>query len=112
MPSDQIDWSRKGATLTADTAQEEFRLTLKDIHQATENGGLHYQMTSIYGNPCIRLLRSEVEALVAKRHGAGHLKQLKIQDEIAKANKEIRQLQKRLKLLQATIANLESQLRP
>lgn len=111
MSSDASEWSREGGTLTDATAQKEFHLTQQEIHQAAKAGKLSYQMTSIYGNPCLRLLRSEVEALVAKKHGTGHVQQLKIQHAIAKANKEIRQLRKQIKLLQTTVAKLESQAR-
>ena len=63
------DWQRKGATLSDKTARKDFGLTQNEIVQAIRAGKLHYRLNSIYGNPFLRLLRREVEALVNKKHG-------------------------------------------
>lgn len=64
---------RKGATLSDKTAREEFGLTQDKIVRAIRAGELQYREGSIYGNPWLRLLRREVETLVRKIHGNGHL---------------------------------------
>jgi len=51
------EWKRKGATLTDKTACKEFGLTPDDLNVALEAGALQWRETSIYGNPCLRLLR-------------------------------------------------------
>src|SRR3989442_15463655 len=68
------DWQRKGATLSDKTARKEFGLTQEEIVQAIRDGKLRYRLNSIYGNPFLRLLRREVEALVEKNRGHDFLK--------------------------------------
>jgi hypothetical protein len=63
------EWQRKGATLSDKTAREEFGLTQNEILRAIRAGALHYREGSMYGNLWLRLLRREVQALVAKKHG-------------------------------------------
>ena len=55
----------KGATLSDKTAQKEFGLTFDEIVAAIRAGKLQYRENSIYGAPFLRLIRSEVEALVS-----------------------------------------------
>lgn len=65
------EWQRKGATLSDKTAREEFGLTQDEIVEAIRAGKLQYRRNSIYGNPFLRLLRREVEALVRRSTGTG-----------------------------------------
>ena len=60
------EWQRKGATLSDKTAQEEFGLTRDEVIRAIRAGKLQYREGSMHGNPWLRLLRREVEALVKK----------------------------------------------
>ena len=46
----------------------------REIVRAIRVGTLHYRLNSIFGDPFLRLLRREVEALVKKKHGADYLK--------------------------------------
>src|SRR5437773_5605379 len=69
----ESEWQRKGATLSDKTAREEFGLTQDEIIRAIRAGKLHYREGSMYGNPWLRLLRQEVEALVRKKHGDKYL---------------------------------------
>ena len=62
-----LEWRRKGGTLSHKTAQKEFALTWEEIVQAIRAGKLHCQQQSMHGNPWLRLLRREVEALVKWR---------------------------------------------
>ena len=57
-PNDE--WQRKGATLSDKTARQEFGLTQDEIYDA---GTLQYRQAHGHGNPWLRLLRREVEAL-------------------------------------------------
>ena len=93
-------WQDKGATLSDKTARQEFGLTQDQIHQAIEDGDLQYRVHSIYGNPWLRLLRREVEALVTKTHGKDYLKD-------RRAKTELRQINRELKRLKTEIAALE-----
>jgi hypothetical protein len=94
------DWQRPGATLSDKTARKEFGLTQDEIVAAIRAGKLQYREHSIYGNPWLRLLRREVEALVRDKHGADYLQQTQTKGELAKINRE-------LKSLRSQIATLE-----
>ncbi len=67
------EWQRKGATLSDKTARKEFGLTQDEIVQAIRAGKLQCRLNSIYGNPFLRLLRREVEALVTLAKGPVHI---------------------------------------
>ena len=68
------EWQHKGATLSDKTARKEFGLTQDEIVQAIRAGKLHCREASMHGNPWLRLLRREVEALIKKKHGDDYLK--------------------------------------
>jgi hypothetical protein len=86
------EWQRKGATLSDKTVRTEFGLTQDEIVEAIRAGKLHYRHTSIFGNPVLRLLRREVEALVKKTHGAAFLKDQQAKTELARIDRELRRL--------------------
>jgi len=54
----------------------------------------------MYGNPWLRLLRGEVEALVRKKHGNDYLEDRRSKAELVRINRE-------LKRLKAQVARLE-----
>jgi hypothetical protein len=64
--SDDSHWTKKGATLSNKTAEKEFGLTFQEIVDGLNADKLQYRQTIMYGNPSLRLLRQEVEALVAE----------------------------------------------
>lgn len=74
MDNQDSEWQRTGATLSDKTARKEFGLTQEEIVEAIRAGTLRCQVCSMHGNPWLRLLRREVEALVRKKHGGGYLK--------------------------------------
>ena len=86
------EWQRKGGTLSDKTARKEFGLTDDEIVKAIRAGRLHYREGSVYGNPFLRLLRREVEALVKTRHGDSYLKDRQAKTELARINRELRRL--------------------
>ena len=96
----ESEWQCKGATLSDKTARKEFGLTQDDIVHAIRAGRLQFREGSIYGNPFLRLLRREVEALVEYDHGDDHLRERKAKTELAHVNRE-------LKRLKAEVAELE-----
>lgn len=99
---DKLDseWQRKGATLSDKTARTEFGLTQDEIVQAIRAGKLQYRRNSIHGNPFLRLLRREVEALVKKKHGDHYLKARQAKTELARINRELRHLKRRMAALE------------
>ena len=80
------EWQRKGATLSDKTARKEFGLTQAEIVQAIRAGKLHYRDGAIHGNPFLRLLRREVEALIKTNHGDDFLKERQAKTELARIN--------------------------
>jgi len=102
----KYEWSRKGATLSNKTAQEEFGLTWEDIVRAIRAGKLHYQEQSMHGNPWLRLLRREVEALVKDRRGANHLRDLQATTELARISRELKRLKSLIKVLEGRKSKL------
>ena len=96
----ESEWRRKGATVSHETAQKEFGLTWEDIVRAIRAGKLQYREHSMYGNPWLRLLRREVEALVKERHGANFLKQRQAKTELARINRELKRLKGQIAALE------------
>ena len=94
------EWQRKGATLSDKTARKEFGLTQDEIVQSIRAGKLQYRANSIHGNPFLRLLRREVEALVKKKHGGDFLKDRQAKTELARINREIKRLKAQVPALE------------
>ena len=94
------EWRRKGATLSDKTAQEEFGLTWEEIVRAIRAGKLHCQQQSMHGNPWLRLLRREVEALVKEKYGANYLKDRQAKTELARINRELKRLKSQIAALE------------
>ena len=102
----ESEWSRKGATLSDKTAQKEFGLTRDEIMRAIRNGSLHCREMSNFGNPWLRLLRSEVEALVKKERGSGYLIGQQTKTELAGIDRELKRLQAQIIVLEKQRARL------
>jgi hypothetical protein len=94
-------WQRKGATLSDKTARKEFGLTQDEIVAAIRSGKLQYRENAIHGNPFLRLLRCEVEALVRGNHGSDYLKNQQAKTEIARVNRELNRLKTQVAALEA-----------
>jgi len=106
------DWQCKGATLSDETARKEFGLTQEEIIEAIRAGKLHYREASMHGNPWLRLLRREVEALVKKKHGGDYLQVQQAKTELAGINRELKRLKMQVAVLEGrkakVMADLES----
>ena len=110
---DDSAWQRKGATLSDKTARKEYRLTQDEIVEAIRDGQLQYRENSIHGNPFLRLLLHEVEALIERKHGADYLKDKQLMKELAAVNRELKKLKKQIGALEGRrsqlLADLEKQ---
>ena len=93
-------WSRKGATLSDKSARKEFGLTQEEIIEAIRDQKLQYRTNNVFGNPYLRLLRREVEALVATKYGGDYVEKKKVRKELTQVNRE-------LKALKAQMVSLE-----
>jgi hypothetical protein len=94
------EWRRKGATLSDKTARSEYGLTQGEIYAAIEDGKLQYQPSSMHGNPWLRLLRREVEDLVRTGRGDRYLQEQKARTELARINRELKQLRAQVAALE------------
>jgi hypothetical protein len=90
--SNDSAWTTKGATLSHKSAEKEFGLTFDEIVAAIRAGKMQYRENSVYGTPFLRLIRSEVEALVSEKYGRDHLNNKKWKKELADINKTLKQL--------------------
>jgi hypothetical protein len=110
MESNDEEWGRKGATLSDKTARSEFGLTQDEIIAAIDAGKLQYRPASMHGNPWLRLLRREVEELVRSRQGEQYLRERQARTELARINRELKQLRTQLAALEERQATLLSNL--
>ncbi|MFH1920352.1 MAG: hypothetical protein ABIP48_10770 [Planctomycetota bacterium] len=105
------EWNRKGATLSDVTAKKDYGVDRDFIVKGIRAGKLEYREGAIWGNPYLRLLRSQLEQYIAEELGADRLSSGKNQTELRKIKKEMANLKKRLNELQARRTQLEKQMR-
>ena len=105
------EWNRKGATLSDVTAKKEYGLSPDFIVKGIRAGKLEYREGAIWGNPYLRVLRSQLEQYIADQLGADRLSSGKNLTELRKIKKAITDLRKRLTELQARRTELEKALR-
>src|SRR4030095_4023722 len=107
---DHAVWVQKGATLSDTTAQKEFGLRQEDIIAAIREGKLQYRHNTLYGNPCLKLLREEVECLVHETSGMDYLQQRNAKTELGKVQTQIRSVRRKLAQLEQRKAELVTML--
>jgi hypothetical protein len=100
------EWGRKGATISHKTAEKEFGLTWGEMVAAIRAGKLQYREGSMHGNPWVRLLRREVEALVKEKRGANYVQDQKVKTELARIDRELRQHKSQIAKLEKQKAEL------
>jgi hypothetical protein len=105
------EWNRKGATLSEVTAQSEYGVSSEFIIKGIRAGKLEYRDGTIWGNPYLRVLRSQLEAYIAEEMGTEFLQRTKNQAELSSIKKEINGLTKHLKLLEIKKNVLEMSLK-
>ena len=105
------EWNRKGATLSDVTATKEFGVSRDFIVKGIRAGKLEYREGAIWGNPYLRVLRSQLEQYIAEELGGDRLASGKIQTELRKIKKEMADLKKRLTDLEARKTELEKVLK-
>jgi hypothetical protein len=100
------EWQRKNASFSDKTARKEFGLTQDEIVKAIRAGRLQCRVNSIYGNPFIRLLRREVEALVENECGGDYLRDRQARPELRQINWELKKLHREIAALEERKAKL------
>ena len=103
------EWNRKGATLSDKTAKKEYGVDRDFIVKGIRAGRLEFREGSVWGNPYIRILRSQLEQYIAEELGDDRLTGSKTQTELRKIEKEIADLTKKLQKLQAQKNDLKKQ---
>ncbi len=103
------EWNRKGATLSDVTAKKEYGVDRDFIVKGIRAGKLEYREGAVWGNPYLRLLRSQLERYITEELGADRLSSGKKQTELRNIKKEMANLKNRLKELEARRTELENQ---
>ena len=78
------------------------------IVKGIETGKLEYRQGSVWGNPYLRVLRSQLEKYIAEECGKDYLLRVKNQTELRGIKKQISDLKKRLEGLQERKHELEA----
>ena len=105
------EWNRKGAALSDVTAKKEYGVDRDFIVKGIRAGKLEHREGVIWGNPYLRILRSQLEKYITEELGADRLRRGKNQTEMRKIKKEMADLKKRLDELQARRTELEKQMK-
>ena len=101
------EWNRKGATLSDVTAKAEYGVNREFIIKGIQTGKLEYRNGAIWGNPYLRILRSQLEEYIADALGKEYLIKVKNELELRKIKKEISDIKKKLNLLQIRKLEIE-----
>ena len=101
------EWNRKGAVLSDVTAQKEYGVTRDFIVKGIQAGKLEYREGAVWGNPYLRILRSQLELYLVEQLGSEYLVSKKSKSELRAINKEIADLREKLAALEARKVILE-----
>jgi hypothetical protein len=105
------EWNREGATLSDVTAGKEYGVSQDFILKGIRAGELEYREGAIWGNPYLRLLRSQLEQYIAQELGGDRLSIGKHQTELRKIKKEMADLERKLTELRTRRTALEEALK-
>ena len=105
--ADYGEWNRKGAVLSDVTAEKEYGVTREFVVAGINAGKLEYRDGSVWGNPYLRVLRSQLEPYIAGELGPEYLSSAKSKTELRAIVSEIAGLRKKLASLEARKAALE-----
>ncbi len=105
------EWNLKGATLSDKTAKKEYGVDQDFIIKGINAGKLEYRHGSIWGNPYIKVLRSQLEEYIAGELGPEYLAKAKNKTELRKIKKEISEIKERLFELETRKTELERSLK-
>jgi hypothetical protein len=104
------EWNQKGATLSDVTAKKEYGVDREFIIKGIEAGKLEYRDGAIWGNPYLRILRSQLEKYIAAKLGKEYLSKVKDEAELKQLKREMSALKKKLKAVQACKIEIEKKL--
>jgi hypothetical protein len=101
------EWNRKGASLSDVTVEKEYGVSRDFIVKGIQAGKLEYRDGAVWGNPYLRVLRSQLEPYIAEQLGPEHLANKKTQTELRAIRKEIAEIRRKLAVLETRKAELE-----
>ena len=87
MMAEYGEWNRKGATLSDVTAKVEYGVLRDFIVKGIRAGKLEYRDGAIWGNPYLRILRSQLEKYIAEELGEDYLLRVKTKKSCAGSRK-------------------------
>jgi hypothetical protein len=105
------EWNRKGATLSDVTAVKEYGVSRAFIVKGIRAGKLEYREGAIWGNPYLRVLRSQLERYIAEELGDVRLTSSKVETELRTIKRRIAGLKKELTELEVQKTALEKTLK-
>jgi septal ring factor EnvC (AmiA/AmiB activator) len=105
------EWNRKGAALSEVTAEKEYGVTRDFIVKGIQDGKLEYRDGAVWGNPYLKVLRSQLELYIVAQLGSEYLVSKKSQTELRAISKEIADLRKKLAALDARKTALEREIK-
>jgi hypothetical protein len=105
------EWNRKGATLSDLTAKKEYGVDSQFIIKGINTGKLEYRQGAVWGNPYLKILRSQLEEYISSELGPEYLADVKNKLELRKIKKEISDIEIRLKALQIRKIELEKSIK-
>lgn len=104
------EWNRKGATLSDVTARKEYGVDRDFIIRGIQTEKLEYRDGSIWGNPYIRILRSQLEDYIVSELGTEYLAKIKNEFELRTIKKQISATKKKLNALKFRKKEIEDSL--
>ncbi len=105
------EWNRKGSVLSEKTAEKEYGVTRDFILTGIQTGKLEYREGSVWGNPYLRVLRSQLETYIADRLGSEYLSSKKAKTELRVIIKEMSELRDKLAKCEARKSELEREIK-
>src|SRR5271169_4547695 len=109
--ADYGEWNRKGAVLSDVTAQKEYGVTREFVVAGINAGKLEYREGAVWGNPYLRVLRSQLEQYIAEQLGSEYLSSKKAKTELRVITGEISVLRDKLAELERRKAELERKIK-
>ena len=105
------EWNRKGAVLSEVTPEKEYGVTRDFIVKGIQTGKLEYRDGAVWGNPYLRVLRSQLELYIVAQLGSEYLVSKNSQIELYAISKEIADLRTKLAALEARKTALEREIK-
>ena len=102
------EWTQKGATLSDVTAKAEYGVDREFVINGIKADKLEYRQGSMWGNPCLRILRSQLVAYIVAELGQDYLVRHKSEFELSTIKKQISVTKKTLKALEHRKNQLEA----